>query len=140
MPERAPTKEPSLRPGLVVLRQPHRDSGDSKRRPCVVISNLDRCQDPAATTVIVVPLTTATDGRPRLPMPVIAPDAANGLNCISAALCGRVSCIRKERLVATLGLLEPSDLRAIRLGVAAVIGLADVLVASRAIHTSAMEN
>jgi mRNA interferase MazF len=140
MAETASDELPGLCPGLVVLRQPHRDSGDSKRRPCVVISNPGRCQDPAAATVIVVPLTSQTDGQPRLPMPVIAADGDNGLQRTSAAMCGRVSCVRKDRLVATLGVLKAADLRAIRLGVAAVVGLADVLIAAKAIHASAMEN
>ena len=124
----------------MVLRQPRRDSGDSKRRPCVVISTQGRCQDPDAATVIVVPLTSQTDGVPRLPMPVIAADADNGLQRTSAAMCGRIRCIRKDRLVETLGRLNPADLRAIRLGVAAVVGLANVLLAAKVIQSSGMEN
>ena len=140
MPRTTPEQLPELNPGLVVLRQPHRDSGDSKRRPCVVISNPGRCRDPEAATVVVVPLTSQTDGQPRLPMPVILPDAGNGIQRTSAAMCGRVSCIRKDRLVQTLGQLQPAHLRAIRLGVAAVIGLADVLVAAKVIQSGAMDN
>lgn len=52
MPETAPEKVPetapglglTLSPGLVVLRYPHRESGDSKRRPCVIISSPGRRQ------------------------------------------------------------------------------------------------
>lgn len=43
-------------------------------------------------------------------------------------MCGRVSCIRKARLNQRLGALTAQDLRQVRLGVAAVIGLADLLV------------
>ena len=133
----APQPKP-LTPGCVVLRQPQRDSGDSKRRPCVVISNPDRCLDPAASTVIVVPLTSDTDGRQRLPMPVIPADPANGLARSSAAMCGRVSCVRKDRLSAPLGQLEPQELNRVRLGVAAVIGLGEVLLAAQAVDAQTM--
>ena len=133
MVERSAPQPQPLTPGCVVLRQPQRDGGDSKRRPCVVISNTDRCLDPAASTVIVVHLTSDTDGQQRLPMPVFPAAASNGLQRSSAAMCGRVSCVRKERLSAPLGQLEPQELRRVRLGVAAVIGLGDVLLAARAI-------
>jgi len=117
-----------LNPGSVVLRQPRRDEGDSKRRPCVVISTPSPCRNTTAATVIVVPLTSDTDGQERLPMPVLPPSPANGLQHTSAAMCARVSCVRKDRLGSALGQLSASDLRRIRLGVAAVIGLGDLLV------------
>jgi mRNA interferase MazF len=78
--------------------------------------------------VIVVPLTSDTDGQERLPMPVLAAAPAIGLRHTSAAMCGRVSCVRKDRLSAPMGQLSSTDLRRIRLGVAAVIGLSDRLV------------
>lgn len=93
----------------------------------MVISTSNPCHDPAAATVIVVPLTSDTDGQERLPMPVLAASTANGLRHTSAAMCGRVSCIRKDRLRGPLGQISSTDLRRIRLGVAAVIGLADLL-------------
>jgi|688.fasta_scaffold332925_4 mRNA interferase MazF len=68
-----------LNPGSVVKRQPGREEGDSKRRPCVVISNAGPCRGHTAATVIVVPLTSDTDGQERLPMPVLTPSTANGL-------------------------------------------------------------
>lgn len=88
----------------------------------------------------MVPQASQTDGRPRLPMPLITPAAANGLQRTSAAMGGRIGCVSKERLREPLGVLNAADLRAIRLGVAAVISLADVLVAARAVHTSTVEN
>ncbi len=96
-----------------------------------MISTPGRCQDPDAPTVIVVPLTSDTDGQSRLPMPVITPDATNGLKRLSAAMCGRVSCVRKDLLSAPLGVLQTTDLRQIRLGVAAVIGLGDLLLTTQ---------
>ena len=78
--------------------------------------------------MIVVPLTTDTDGRQRLPMPVIVPDARNGLQHPSAAMAGRVTSVRKTRLDQRIGEVSASDLRRIRLGVVAVIGLAELLV------------
>ena len=116
-------------PGSVLIRRSDSDSGDRKLRPCVVISSSARGADIAAETVIVVPLTSDTDGRQRLPMPVIHPNAVNGLIKPSAAMCGRVSCIRKVRLNQWLGVLTVQELRRVRLGVAAVTGLADLLVA-----------
>ena len=83
-----------------------------------------------AETVLVVPLTSETDGKQRLPMPVIAPDPGNGLLQRSAAMCGRVSCIRKARLNERIGTIHPQELRRVRLGVAAVIGLTDLLTAA----------
>ena len=83
-----------------------------------------------AETVLVVPLTSDTDGKQRLPMPVIAPDPGNGLLQRSAAMCGRVSCIRKARLNQRIGTIHPQELRRVRLGVAAVIGLTDLLTAA----------
>jgi mRNA-degrading endonuclease toxin of MazEF toxin-antitoxin module len=76
----------------------------------------------------VVPLTTGTDGSQRLSMPVILPDDSNGLEHTSAAMAGRVSSIRKTRLDQRIGEVSASDLRRIRLGVVAVIGLAELLV------------
>ena len=125
--------EPSglFEPGNVLIRRADRDSGDQKLRPCVVISSSARGHDTTADTVLVVPLTSDTDGKQRLPMPVIAPAPTNGLLQPSAALCGRVSCIRKVRLQQRIGVLSAEELRRIRLGVAAAIGLADVLTAAR---------
>ena len=76
----------------------------------------------------MVPLTTGTDGSQRLSMPVILPDDSNGLEHTSAAMAGRVSSIRKTRLDQRIGEVSASDLRRIRLGVVAVIGLAELLV------------
>ena len=115
-------------PGSVLVRRADRQAGDSKLRPCVVLSSEARGVDPSADTVIVVPLTTDTDGRQRLPMPVIVPDARNGLQHPSAAMAGRVTSVRKTRLDQRIGEVSASDLRRIRLGVVAVIGLAELLV------------
>jgi mRNA interferase MazF len=79
-------------PGSVLIRRAEREGGDGTLRPCVVISSSARGRDATAETVLVVPLTSDTDGKQRLPMPVIAPDPGNGLLQHSAALCGRVSC------------------------------------------------
>ena len=123
--------EPSERfePGSVLIRRADRAAGDGKLRPCVVISSAARGHDEAAETVLVVPLTSDTDGKQRLPMPVIAPDPGNGPLQRSAAMCGRVSCIRKARLNERIGTIHPQELRRVRLGVAAVIGLTDLLTA-----------
>ena len=61
------------------MRGANRDSGDGKLRPCVVISSSARGADSTADTVLVVPLSSDTDGRQRLPMPVIHPAPGNGL-------------------------------------------------------------
>ena len=124
--------EPSERfePGSVLIRRADREGGDGKLRPCVVISSSERGRDVTAETVLVVPLTSDTDGKQRLPMPVIAPDQNNGLMQRSAAMCGRVSCIRKARLNQQIGAIHPQELRRVRLGVAAVIGLSDLLTAT----------
>jgi mRNA interferase MazF len=116
-------------PGSVLIRRANRESGDGLR-PCVVISSSARGRDATAETVLVVPLTSDTDGKQRLPMPVIAPDPRNGLLQRSAAMCGRVSCIRKARLNQRIGAIHPQELRRVRLGVAAVIGLSDLLTAA----------
>ncbi|WP_398327835.1 type II toxin-antitoxin system PemK/MazF family toxin [Vulcanococcus sp.] len=79
-------------PGSVLIRRAEREGGDGKLRPCVVISSSARGRNATAETVLVVPLTSDTDGKQRLPTPVIAPDPGNGQLQRSAALCGRVSC------------------------------------------------
>ena len=117
-------------PGSVLIRRADREGGDGKLRPCVVISSSARGRDATAETVLVVPLTSDTDGKQRLPMPVIAPDPGNGLLQRSAAMCGRVSCIRKARVNQRIGAIHPHELRRVRLGVAAVIGLSDLLTAA----------
>ena len=115
-------------PGSVLVRRADRQAGESKLRPCVVVSSEARGVDPHADTVIVVPLTSDTDGSQRLSMPVILPDDSNGLEHTSAAMAGRVSSVRKTRLDQRIGEVSASDLRRIRLGVVAVIGLAELLV------------
>ena len=70
---------PRFEPGSVLIRRAERDSGDGKLRPCVVISSFARGADNTADTVLVVPLSSDTDGRQRLPMPVIHPAPGHGL-------------------------------------------------------------
>ena len=126
-----PKPSDPFEPGSVLIRRADREGGDGKLRPCVVISSSERGRDAKAETVLVVPLTSDTDGKQRLPMPVITPDPSNGLLQRSAAMCGRVSCIRKARLNQRIGTIHAHDLRRVRLGVATVIGLSDLLVATR---------
>ena len=118
-------------PGNVLIRRADREGGDGKLRPCVVISSSERGRDATAETVLVVPLTSDTDGKQRLPMPVITPEPINGLVQPSAAMCGRVSCIRKARLDQKIGTVHAQQLRRMRLGVAAVIGLTDLLTTQK---------
>ena len=125
-----PDYSDQFEPGNVLIRRADHEGGDGKLRPCVVISSSERGRDAKAETVLVVPLTSDTDGQQRLPMPVITPDPSNGLVQRSAAMCGRVSCIRKARLDQQIGSVHAQQLRRVRLGVAAVIGLADLLTAT----------
>ena len=118
-------------PGNVLIRRADSEGGDGKLRPCVVISSSERGRDATAKTVLVVPLTSDTDGKQRLPMPVITPEPINGLVQPSAAMCGRVSCIRKARLNQRIGTIHAQELRRVRLGVAAVIGLTDLLTTQK---------
>ena len=125
-----PEASNQFEPGNILIRRADREGGDGKLRPCVVISSSERGRDAKAETVLVVPLTSDTDGKQRLPMPVITPDPSNGLVQRSAAMCGRVSCIRKARLDQQIGTVHAQQLRRVRLGVAAVIGLTDLLTAT----------
>ena len=126
-----PDSSDQFEPGNVLIRRADREGGDGKLRPCVVISSSERGRDAKAETVLVVPLTSDTDGKQRLPMPVITPDPSNGLVQRSAAMCGRVSCIRKARLDQQIGSVHAQQLRRVRLGVAAVIGLTDLLTTQK---------
>ena len=126
-----PDSSDQFEPGNVLIRRADREGGDGKLRPCVVISSSERGRDARAKTVLVVPLTWDTDGKQRLPMPVITPDPSNGLVEGSAAMCGRVSCIRKARLDQQIGSVHAQQLRRVRLGVAAVIGLTDLLTTQK---------
>ena len=126
-----PEASNQFEPGKIFIRRADREGGDGKLRPCVVISSSERGRDAKAETVLVVPLTSDTDGKQRLPMPVITPDPSNGLVQRSAAMCGRVSCIRKARLDQQIGTVHAQQLRRVRLGVAAVIGLTDLLTTQK---------
>ena len=126
-----PEASDQFQPGNVLIRRADREGGDGKLRPCVVISSSERGRDEKAETVLVVPLTSDTDGQQRFAMPVITPDSSNGLAQRSAAMCGRVSCIRKASLDQQIGTVHARELRRVRLGVAAVIGLTDLLTATR---------
>ena len=123
-----PDSSDQFEPGNVLIRRADREGGDGKLRPCVVISSSERGRDAKAETVLVVPLTSDTDGKQRLPMPVITPDPSNGLVQRSAAMCGRVSCIRKARLDQQIGSVHAQQVRRVRLGVAAVLGLSNLLI------------
>ena len=125
--------EPShqFEPGSVLIRRADREDGDGKLRPCVVISVYERGRAAKAETVLVAPLTSDTDGKQRLPMPVISPGPSNGLVQRSTAMCGSVSCIRKVRLDQEIGTIHAQHLCRVRLGVAAVIGLADLLATQK---------
>ena len=126
-----PEASNQFEPGNILIRRADREGGDGKLRPCVVISSSERGRDAKAETVLVVPLTSDTDGKQRLPMPVITPDPSNGLVQRSAAMCGRVSCIHKARLDQQIGTVHAQQLRRVRLGVAAVIGLTDLLTTQK---------
>ena len=126
-----PDSSVQFEPGNVLIRRADREGGDGKLRPCVVISSSDRGRDAKAETVLVVPITSDTDGQQRLPMPVITPDQSNGLVQNSAAMCGRVSCIRKAHLDQQIDTLHAQQLRRVRLGVAAVIGLTDLITTQK---------
>ena len=120
--------EPSnqFEPGSVVIRRADREGGDGKLRSCVMTSSSERGRDAKAETVLVVPLTSDTDSKLRLPMPVITPDPSNGLVQLTASMCGRVICIGKARLDQQIGTVHAQLLCRVRLGMAAVIGLTDL--------------
>ena len=126
-----PEASNQFEPGNILIRRADREGGDGKLRPCVVISSSERERDAKAETVLAVPLTSDTDGKQRIPMPVITPDPSNGLVQRSVAMCGRVSCIRKARLDQQIGSVHAQQLRRVRLGVAAVIGLTDLLTTQK---------
>lgn len=56
--------------GSVLIRRADKEGGDSKRRPCVVISLDVRNLDPGIESVIIVPLTSDTDGSSRVVAPL----------------------------------------------------------------------
>jgi mRNA interferase MazF len=112
----------------VLIRRADKGGGDSKIRPCVVISLDARNLDPGIDTVIIVPLTSDTDGRSRLVSPLLMPSPENGLVSISAAMCTRVSCLRKSLFTEVLGKVSREELRLIRAGVVAVIGMGELLL------------
>ena len=93
----------------------------------MVISSSERRRDAKAETVLVVPFTSDTDGQQRLPMPLITQDPSNGLVQGSAAMCGRISCIRKARLDQQIGTDHAQQLRSVRLRVTTMFALNDLL-------------
>jgi mRNA interferase MazF len=89
--------------------------GGDLKRPALILTvdALNR----ARRTLVVVPLSSATQPRP--PIVVATPSAG----AISVAICDQVRSVDRGRFVERIGALSEIDLQAVALGVKTVLGL-----------------
>lgn len=92
----------------------------SKPRPVVII------QDDAygeLNSMTVVPITSVLADASLLRVP-LASSKASGLRAPSAAMIDKISTLRREHLVSSIGMITQVELRAIEQGLAVFLGLA----------------
>jgi mRNA interferase MazF len=95
--------------------------GDSKRRPCVVISiDAHNCR---ARTVIVLPLTSDLSHQHNLLRVLVPAESANGLDTDSLVMCDQPVTIRQSLLSEPFGRLSTPILEILRQRVAIPLGL-----------------
>jgi mRNA-degrading endonuclease toxin of MazEF toxin-antitoxin module len=95
--------------------------GDSKRRPCVVVST--DAHNRQARTAIVLPLTSDLANQQNLLRVRIPADLANGLDRDSLVMCDQPVSIRQSLLSEPFGRVSLSVLATLRQRVAIPLGL-----------------
>lgn len=105
----------------IYLRRGHKAFGDTKKRPCIVVSL--NSQNQASSSVIVVPC--STDLAYFIPhVRVKLAKGEGGLKSESIALCDRLAAIPQMYLIPeALGIISNSSFEKIQYGIAASVGL-----------------
>jgi len=106
----------------VYLSRALRQSGDTKKRPVVVVSIDVRNQ--YSSTVLVVPFSSNTEGSAENPSRVLIPAGEGGLELDSVALCDVITNIEKRYLERDpYGAISPELLEQIQQGIQVAIGI-----------------
>lgn len=106
----------------VYLSRALRQSGDTKKRPVVVIS-LD-VRNQYSSTVLVVPFSSDTQSAANNPTRILIPSGEGGLELDSIAMCDVITNIDKRYLErGPYGQISPESLERIQQGIQVAIGI-----------------
>lgn len=106
----------------VYLSRALRQSGDTKKRPVVVVSLNIRNQ--YSSTVLVVPFSSDTQSAVNNPTRVLIPAGEGGLELDSAAMCDVITNIEKRYLErGPYGQISPEYLERIQRGIQVALGV-----------------
>ena len=92
-----------------------------KPRPAVVVQS-DHFNDTHAS-ITVVPVTSTLVNAPLFRL-AVEPSAQNGLRSLSQVMVDKLSTVRRERIGATIGVLEPETLTRVNRALALWLGIA----------------
>ena len=110
-----------IRQGEIYLCKAIKSSGDTKKRPALVISENRRNQ--YSRTVLIVPFTSQSN---RLaPTRILVLEGEGGLDCDSVAMCDRITVVKKTLLERGPygGVISHKTLSQIQAGIAIAIGV-----------------
>jgi mRNA interferase MazF len=102
---------------------PRSGSEQRGRRPVIVVSNDGFNVTPAWRSVIVVPVSSASNQARRGPTAVALPSGVAGLERTSLALCHQVTTLDRAKLTARLGTLPAPLLASVEDGLRAALDL-----------------
>jgi mRNA interferase MazF len=108
-----------MKRGDVVLMIAPRELG--RPRPGIVVQADEL--DIGASTILVCPLSTDIQYSPRL-RPIIEPRADNGLRVRSQAMTDKILPLRRDRIRAVLGAIDPETIDRLDRALLIVLGLA----------------
>lgn len=110
------------RQGQVYLSRALRQSGDTKKRPVVVVSINARNQ--YSSTVLVVPFSSNTENMAENPCRVLIPAGDGGLDVDSVAMCEVITNVEKRYLErGPYGEISLESLERIQQGIQVAIGI-----------------
>jgi mRNA interferase MazF len=107
-----------LKRGTVITVKPSTSAGD-KPRPAIVVQNDDF---ETADTLIIVPLTSEIAGN-MLVLPIILPDANNGLREPSRLMTNRLTGASRTQIGRAIGQISISDMERVDDALFAALGL-----------------
>jgi mRNA interferase MazF len=102
---------------------PRSGSGQSGRRPVLVVSHYGFNRAPRWRSIIVVPLSTSQAQAARGPTAIRLPRGSGGLARESVALCHQVTTLDRAKLTVRVGALPDELLHAVELGLRAAMDL-----------------
>jgi mRNA interferase MazF len=86
---------------------PHSGSGQTGRRPVIVVSHDGFNQTPAWKSISVVPISTSASQGQRGPTVVELPGGSAGLTKASVAVCHQVTTLDRAKLTRKIGGMPP---------------------------------